>query len=69
MIDRALYVPKSWIDDPGRREGAGVPAETVFETKPALALKMIISALDAGASASFVAGDEVYGNDPKIAAA
>lgn len=69
LIDRALYVPKSWIGDSDRREQAGVPAETVFATKPALALQMIISALDAGVSASFVAGDEVYGNDPKLAAA
>ncbi len=30
---------------------------------------MITSALDAGVSASFVAGDEVYGGDPKLAAA
>jgi len=69
LIDRALYVPKSWIQDPARRERAGVPAATVFQTKPALAMQMIISALEAGVSASFVAGDEVYGNDPKLAAA
>ena len=69
LIDRALYVPKSWIEDPGRRERAGIPAETRFATKPALALHMIISAVDGGLSASFVAGDEVYGNDPKLAAA
>jgi len=69
LIDRALYVPKVWIDDQTRRERAGVPAETTFATKPALALQMITSALDAGVSASFVAGDEVYGNDPKLAAA
>lgn len=37
-----------------------------FATKPALAAGMIIRALDAGAPASWVAGDEVYGADPHL---
>ena len=28
LIDRELYVPKSWISDPGRCATAGIPAET-----------------------------------------
>ena len=62
LIDRALYVPKIWSEDAGPRERAGIPAETRFATKPALALQMIISALDTGLSASFGAGDEVCCN-------
>lgn len=38
-------------------------------TKPALATKMIIRALDAGVPAAWVAGDEVYGANPKLRAA
>lgn len=66
LIDRALYLPDSWIDDPDRRAEAGVPADAAFATKPALAADMIRSALDAGVPASFVAGDEVYGDDSKL---
>ncbi len=66
LIDRALYLPKSWTNDPGRLERAGVPADVAFATKPALAQQMILAALDAGVPAQFVAGDEVYGSDSKL---
>jgi SRSO17 transposase len=68
FIDRALYLPRSWADDPDRRAAAGVPGEVGFATKPALARQMIARALDAGTPASWVAGDEVYGNDPGLRA-
>jgi SRSO17 transposase len=66
LIDRALYLPRSWADDTERRATAGVPDEVKFATKPALAREMITRALDNGASASWVAGDEVYGADPGL---
>lgn len=68
FIDRELYLPKSWTTDPERLAAAGVPDDTEFQTKPALARQMITRALDAGASASWVAGDEVYGADPRLRA-
>lgn len=68
FIDRALYLPKSWTSDRGRCDAAGVPAEVGFATKPALAREMIARVLDAGTPAAWVAGDEVYGNDPKLRA-
>jgi SRSO17 transposase len=66
LIDRALYLPKCWTEDSERRAAAGVPAEVEFATKPALARQMITGALDAGAPARWVAGDEVYGADPSL---
>jgi SRSO17 transposase len=68
LIDRELYLPESWTADPGRCAAAGIPEDTAFATKPDLALRMIARALDAGASAGWVAGDEVYGGDPGLRA-
>jgi SRSO17 transposase len=69
FIDNALYLPKVWTADPDRRQAAGVPEDTTFQTKPTLARRMIEDALDAGVPARWVAGDEVYGNDPALRAA
>lgn len=66
MLDRALYLPRSWTDDPQRCAEAGVPADIAFATKPALAAALITRALDAGIAADWVAGDEVYGADPGL---
>lgn len=68
FIDRALYVPRSWTSDPGRCRAAGIPQDTAFATKPALARQMITRALEAGAPAAWVAADEVYGQDPRLRA-
>lgn len=61
FIDRALYLPKAWTDDPVRMTAAHVPAETRFATKPALAGAMIERALAAKAPFGWVAADSVYG--------
>ena len=66
LIDREIYLPRSWTDDPERCRAAGIPADTEFATKPALATRMILRALAAGVPAEWVAGDEVYGNDPHL---
>jgi len=63
-----LYLPESWVSDPGRCAAAGIPEGTVFATKPDLALAMIGRALDAGTPAGWVARDEVYGTDPGLRA-
>src|SRR5262249_62105621 len=68
LIDRELYLPKSWAADPARCAAAGVPPERGFATKPALARAMIAGALDAGTPAAWVTGDEVYGADPGLRA-
>src|SRR4051812_44295911 len=48
LIDRALYLPEVWANDPARRDAAGVPAETVFTTKPQLGRQMLARAFAAG---------------------
>src|SRR4029453_3692127 len=68
LIDRELYLPRSWTADPGRCQAAGIPADRAFATKPALARRMLARALDAGVPAGWVAGDEVYGADPGLRA-
>jgi SRSO17 transposase len=37
LIDRELYLPVSWTEDPDRCAGAGIPPATGFATKPLLA--------------------------------
>ena len=68
VLDRELYVPRGWIDDPDRRQAAGIPAQVGFATKPTLARRMLARALDAGVPAAWVTGDEVYGADPALRA-
>jgi SRSO17 transposase len=65
-IDRSLYLPKGWAEDPERRGEAGVPEAVAFRTKPQLALEMIERALDADVPARWVVADEVYGSDGKL---
>lgn len=70
LIDRRLYLPEhSWANDPERRTAAGIPETVQFATKPRLAAEMITAALDAGITASWVTGDEAYGQDPQLRAA
>jgi SRSO17 transposase len=68
MIDRELYVPQGWIDDPQRCQAVGIPDQVGFATKPALAAQMLTRALDAGVPAAWVTGDEVYGANPGLRA-
>ena len=68
LVDRELYLPEEWAVDRERCRAAAVPEDTKFATKPELAQKMIARALAAGAACTWVAGDEVYGNNGKLRA-
>jgi SRSO17 transposase len=68
-IDRELYVPRSWTDEPDRCQAAGIPDEIGFATKPALATTLITRTLDAGIPVAWVTGDEVYEANPHLRAA
>lgn len=63
FLDRALYLPKAWVQDAERREAAGIPATVTFATKGDLAQTMLARAFAAGVPAAWVTGDEIYGND------
>ena len=70
LIDRALYLPRSWAEAPDRCEAAGIPSnKRGFATKPALGRALIDRAVAADVPAAWVAGDEVYGADPTLRAA
>jgi SRSO17 transposase len=66
FIDRELYLPERWTDDPARCRAARVPEQVQFRTKPELAQLMLERALDAGVPASWVTADEVYGGSPAL---
>lgn len=68
-VDRELYIPRTWTCDPDRCRAAGLGENTIFATKPKLARTMIERFLDAGHHVGWVAGDEVYGGNPKLRAA
>ena len=61
LIDRRLYLPRSWTDQPDRLRAAHVPDEVRFATKPAIAVAMIERALKAGVAFAWVAADSIYG--------
>jgi SRSO17 transposase len=66
VIDRELYLPQGWTDDPARCRAAGVPDQVGFATKPELARVMLERVLDAQVPAGWVTADEVYGNSPAL---
>src|SRR3954453_14654342 len=66
FIDRALYLPREWIDDRGRRIEAGVPEDTRFATKIELAQRMLGRAFDADVPARWVVADAFYGRSHEL---
>jgi len=63
FLDRALYLPKVWAEDAARREAAGVPPDVRFATKGDLARAMLARAFAEAVPATWITGDEIYGND------
>ena len=61
-LDRRLYMPQEWMEDPERCKKAGVPEDAVFKTKPQMLLEMLKEATQAGVPYKWVTGDCVYGD-------
>src|SRR5437667_2987560 len=66
LIDRELYLPEDWCDDPARRLAAHIPQSITFQTKPALAQRMLERAQSAGLPINWVVADTVYGHCPDL---
>ena len=62
-LDWALYLPEEWINDPVRREEAGVPEEITFKTKTELAVDLIDEVKAWGLQGRLVLADSAYGDD------
>jgi SRSO17 transposase len=66
LLDRDLYLPKSWTDDRARCRAAGIGDEVEFATKPQLGQAMLERTLAAGVPFRWVTGDTVYGGDRRL---
>jgi SRSO17 transposase len=63
LIDRELYLPLDWIEDPARCRAAHIPESVRFQTKPEQAVRMIERIRLAQIPISWVVADTVYGGN------
>nr|WP_319949630.1 IS701 family transposase [Streptomyces halobius] len=63
LVDRELYLPKSWTSDRERCRAAKVPDERGFATKTELARVLIARALSSPLPIAWVTADALYGQD------
>ncbi|MFI6661475.1 IS701 family transposase [Streptomyces sp. NPDC050523] len=63
LVDRELYLPKSWTDDAARCRAARVPMDRSFATKPELARTLVLRALASSLPIAWVTADSAYGQD------
>ncbi len=66
LIDRALYLPRSWTEDRERRGKVGIPDEVRFQTKPRLGRHMLEDAIARQVPSRWVCGGEVFGSDTHL---
>ena len=66
LLDRELYVPKRWFNDPERCREAGIPDTTRFQTKCELASTMVKRVWQAQIPISWVVADCVYGSNATL---
>ncbi|MEY9849722.1 SRSO17 transposase [Streptacidiphilus sp. BW17] len=66
LVDRELYLPKSWTEDRERCRTARVPDDRGFATKLELARTMIKRALASRLPIGWVTADSAYGQDSQF---
>jgi SRSO17 transposase len=66
LVDRELYLPRSWTEDRERCRAARIPDERDFTTKNDLARAMVLRALDSPLAFSWVTADSAYGQDSRF---
>ena len=68
LLDRELYIPKRWFNDPERCREAGIPEATCFSTKCELASRMMKRIWLAQIAIRWVVADCVYGSNATLRA-
>lgn len=67
LVDKRLYLPPPWTDDPARCRAAGVPQEIGYQSMADLGLAMLRQTRAAGhLHGSWVTGDDAYGKVPTL---
>ncbi|MEU6576564.1 IS701 family transposase [Streptomyces sp. NPDC046805] len=66
LVDRELYLPKSWTDDRDRCRAAHIPDERTFATKPDLAKAMVLRAIASPLPIAWVTADSAYGQEWRL---
>lgn len=61
LIDKRLYLPEDWANDPVRRKRCGLPDTVTFKTKAELGLEMLLKARERGVPFAWVGMDCFYG--------
>ncbi|WP_167538286.1 IS701 family transposase [Streptomyces albofaciens] len=66
LVDRELYIPKSWAEDETRCRAAKIPEAQAFATKGQLARRMVLRALASALPVTWVTADSAYGQEDRL---
>lgn len=64
LIDKRIYLPEEWANDPDRRALCSVPEEITFKTKAELGWEMLLNARTGNLPFRWVGMDCFYGQQP-----
>jgi SRSO17 transposase len=64
LLEQQLYLPTTWANDADRREETSVPKDITFQTKPQIAIELLLRARDHGlVKFDWITADELYGHN------